>query len=173
MFSPTVFFPVVSRWNDLRTYLFVFLFIAGNLILPQLCHSIPSGGQIFLPIYFFTLIASYKFGVHVGLATAVLSPVLNAVLFGMPPLSVLPVILIKSVLLSLIAAGVSRHYKQVSIFHLVLVVAGYQLLGSGAEWIITGSFSSAAGDFSTGLPGMLIQIVVGWFLLKKMASYEH
>ena len=59
--------------NELKTYLFVFLFVAGNIILPQLCHLIPDGGKMFLPIYFFTLIASYKYGVKVGLMTAVLS----------------------------------------------------------------------------------------------------
>ena len=55
--------------NELKTYLFAFLFVAGNIILPQLCHLIPDGGKMFLPIYFFTLVASYKYGVKVGLMT--------------------------------------------------------------------------------------------------------
>ena len=103
MLSGTFFYPVRSQWSDVRTYFFVWLFATGNLILPQLCHLIPSGGQMFLPIYFFTLVASYKFGLRVRFAKAILSPVLNAFLFGMPPVAVLPIILIKSVLLALIA----------------------------------------------------------------------
>ncbi len=59
---------------SVRTYGFCLLFIAGNILLPQLCHLIPDGGKILLPIYFFTLIAGYKFGLKVGLLTAVLSP---------------------------------------------------------------------------------------------------
>jgi hypothetical protein len=68
-------------FKELRTYLFVALFVLGNLLLPQLCHLIPNGGKILLPIYFFTLIASYKFGIKVGLMTAVLSPIINSILF--------------------------------------------------------------------------------------------
>ena len=62
----------------MRTYLFAFLFIAGNIVLPQLCHMIPQGGLILLPIYFFTLVAAYKFGLRVGLLTALLSPLVNS-----------------------------------------------------------------------------------------------
>ena len=64
-------------WREMRTYMFALLFIAGNIVLPQLCHLFPQGGLILLPIYFFTLIAAYKFGFRVGLLTAVLSPLVN------------------------------------------------------------------------------------------------
>ena len=39
--------------SDSRTYLFTALFVIGNLALPQLCHLVPNGGHILLPIYFF------------------------------------------------------------------------------------------------------------------------
>ena len=71
-------------FGNIKTYLFAFLFIAGNILLPQLCHLIPAGGPTLLPIYFFTLIAAYKYGFRVGLLTALLSPVINHLLFGMP-----------------------------------------------------------------------------------------
>ena len=65
---------IVSQFRQLnlsvvnvRTYLFAVLFVGGNMLLPQLCHLMPDGGKIFLPIYFFTLIVSYKFGFKVGI----------------------------------------------------------------------------------------------------------
>ena len=45
---------------NVNTYLLGFAFVAGNLILPQICHLFPNGGLILLPIFFFTLIAAYK-----------------------------------------------------------------------------------------------------------------
>lgn len=71
-------------YSNARTYLMAALFIAGNMALPQLFHLIPQGGITWLPIYFFTLIGAYKFGWKVGLLTAVLSPIINSLLFGMP-----------------------------------------------------------------------------------------
>lgn len=71
-------------YREAKTYGIALLFVAGNIILPQLFHLIPQGGITWLPIYFFTLIAAYKYGWKVGLLTAVLSPVANALFFGMP-----------------------------------------------------------------------------------------
>ena len=76
-----------------RTYLAAGIFILGNIAVPQLCHLIPNGGLMFLPIYFFTLIGAYKCGWKVGILTAVLSPLVNCALFGMPPVASLPAIL--------------------------------------------------------------------------------
>lgn len=173
MFSTTSFYPLRLQWSDLRTYFFALLFVAGNLILPQLCHLIPSGGQMFLPIYFFTLIVSYKFGIKAGLVTALFSPSLNFVLFGMPPLAVLPVILVKSSLLATIAAYVAHSWKKLSLLHLLLVVLSYQLAGSLIEWGVTQSFAAATADLTIGIPGMTIQVIGGWLLLKKLAGYEQ
>jgi hypothetical protein len=159
----------VTNW---RSYLFAVIFIAGNLITPQLVHGIPRGGLIFLPIYFFTLIAAYKFGLHVGLLTAVLSPLVNNWLFGMPPSFVLPAILIKSCLLAIVASTIAKRYNKVSPWLLLLVVLGYQIPGSIIECITTQSITKGFQDFKIGLPGMLIQIVGGWLILKQMAGYE-
>lgn len=172
MFTASPFYQTALPFSSYRTYTFAFLFVAGNLVLPQLTHFIPSGGLIFLPIYFFTLIGAYKFGITVGLFTAVLSPVVNNLLFGMPPAFVLPAILIKSCLLAVIAGLVAAKSKNISLLHLLAVVLGYQIPGSVAECIITKSLHNALQDFTMGLPGMLIQIFGGYLLLKKMATYE-
>lgn len=87
-------------YNDSKTYLFAGLFILGNQALPQIYHLLPQGGLVWLPIYFFTLIGAYKYGWRVGLFTAILSPLLNSALFGMPMVAFLPAILIKSTLLT-------------------------------------------------------------------------
>lgn len=158
-------------YANIKTYLFASLFVAGNLILPQLCHLVPMGGPMLLPIYFFTLIAAYKYGIHVGLLTAVLSPVINSLLFGMPPLAVLPVILIKSGLLAIAAAYAAKHFKSIALLALVGSVLAYQVIGTLIEWAIVKDFFVAIQDFRIGVPGMLIQMVGGYFVLKALANY--
>lgn len=151
--------------NELKTYLFVLLFVAGNIILPQLCHLIPDGGKMFLPIYFFTLVASYKYGVKVGLMTAVLSPIINSLLFGMPALALLPAILTKSVVLALVASFVANKTHKISIVNLLIVVLTYQCVGTLAEWAMTSSFYVAIQDFRLGIPGMILQLFGTYFLV--------
>ena len=157
-------------FGNAKTYLFAFLFVAGNIILPQLCHLIPMGGPTLLPIYFFTLIAAYKFGFRVGLLTALLSPVLNHLLFAMPAAAVLPAILVKSSLLAIAASLAARHTRNIGLLPLLGVVLAYQVIGTAFEWAFTGSFYLAVQDFHIGLPGMLLQWVGGYALLKAIAK---
>jgi hypothetical protein len=149
-----------------RSLLFAALFVIGNVLLPQLCHLVPQGGLILLPIYFFTLIGAYKYGWQVGLATAILSPLVNSVLFGMPPAASLPGIMVKSVLLALAAAYIARRYQTVSILLLLAVVLLYQVLGSLVESAMLGSLTLGFQDFRIGIPGMLLQIIGGYLLIK-------
>ena len=157
-------------FREIKTYLFVSVFVVGNLVLPQLCHLMPSGGLIWLPIYFFTLIAAYKYGLRVGLLTALLSPVINSVLFGMPPMAVLPVILVKSTLLAIAAAYAARWSGKISILAILAAVLTYQIAGTLVEWAIVQDFFKAIQDFRIGIPGMLLQILGGYALLKAIAK---
>lgn len=158
------------NYSNVKTYLFALLFVAGNIALPQLCHLIPYGGPTLLPIYFFTLVASYKYGFRVGLLTAILSPVINHLLFAMPSETALPVILIKSTLLAGASALAARTLKSVSLLGVLGVVLSYQIIGTAFEWAILGDFHAATQDFRIGIPGMLIQWFGGYALLKAIAK---
>ncbi len=149
------------RFSDRATYIKVLLFIAGNIALPQLCHMFSMGGPTWLPIYFFTLIGAYIYGWRVGLLTALASPVINALLFAMPSSAMLPVILMKSTMLAVIAGAVASRTRRADILTLGAVVLGYQTLGTLGEWIMFGNLAVACQDFRLGIPGMLVQILLG------------
>ena len=155
-------------YNETKTYLLAVVFVVGNVVMPQLFHTIPQGGMIWLPIYFFTLIGAFKYGWKVGLMTAVASPIVNHLLFGMPMLAVLPAILTKSVLLAIGAGFIAHRYQKVSLLAMAGVVAFYQLFGSLAEWAITGSLAAALQDVRLGFPGMLLQVVGGYLFIKYL-----
>lgn len=156
------------QYSDVKTYLMAFVFIAGNIILPQLCHLIPQGGLIFLPIYFFTLIGAYKYGWKVGLLTAMFSPLINSAFFGMPAPAMLPAILLKSITLAIAAGVIANKTKRVTLLCVLAVVLVYQIVGTLGEWAMTGSLSAALQDFCIGVPGMLLQVFGGYLLLRKM-----
>lgn len=151
-----------------KSYLFAALFIAGNVVFPQLCHLYPHGGLIMLPIYFFTLIAAYKYGFKVGLLTAILSPIVNHVFFDMPGAAVLPIILVKSTLLAAAASLIANKVGKVTLLAVTLAVVSYQFLGGLVEWGMTGSFNAALQDIWLGYPGIVLQVLGGYVVLKYM-----
>lgn len=155
-------------YKNVKTYLTALLFIAGNLVLPQLFHLIPQGGTTWLPIYFFTLVGAYKYGWKAGLLTAVASPLLNSWLFGMPMPAVLPAILLKSVILAIAAGYAARRFRKITLPLLLAVVLTYQILGTLGEWAMTGNFYDAVQDFRIGIPGMLLQIAGGYAVIRYL-----
>lgn len=155
-------------YRDSRAYMAAALFVAGNIVLPQLCHLVPQGGLVWLPIYFFTLVAAYKFGLTAGLLTAVASPVANSLLFGMPAAVMLPIILVKSVLLALAASFIASKARGVALWAVALAVVAYQAVGTMAEWGMSGSLATALQDICLGWPGILVQIFGGYAVMKYL-----
>ncbi|MFR9620412.1 MAG: ECF transporter S component [Rikenellaceae bacterium] len=154
--------------SDSKSYMLTAAFVVGNILLPQLCHLIPQGGLILLPIYFFTLIGAYKYGWRVGLLTAVFSPIVNYLLFGMPALGVLPLILAKSIVLAFVAGFAANRLRRLPLIAvLAATVVAYQLLGSLVEWAMVGDLYTALQDLRLGVAGMLIQVVGGSLLIGR------
>ena len=154
------------EYKNAKTYGLVALFVAGNILLPQLCHLVPQGGIRWLPISFFTLIAAYKYGWRVGLLTAIASPLVNSALFGMPAAAMLPGILLKSVLLAGAAGFTAWYFQKVSLLLVALVVLFYQMVGVLGEWGLTGDFHLAVQDLRIGIPGILLQVFGGWGVIR-------
>lgn len=152
-------------YNEVKTYWMALIFVAGNILLPQLCHLVPQGGATWLPIYFFTLVGAYKYGWRVGLLTAIASPLVNSLLFGMPAVAVLPAILMKSTLLAIAAGLMAQCSQKVTLLSLLGVILAYQVLGTMGEWALTGSLYLALQDFRMGVPGMTLQLFGGYLVL--------
>ena len=169
--------------GSLKTYLLAAAFVIGNIALPQLCHLIPQGGLILLPIYFFTLIAAYKYGFTVGLLTAVLSPLVNNLLFGMPASGMLPIILVKSTFLALAAAYIAKKTQKVSLLTVTMAVVAYQAVGMLVEWAMTGSLQAALQDIgcpsghlaglSRHLPADCRRLADSPLCLERLIHFRH
>lgn len=156
------------NFRQAKTYRIAALFALGNILLPQLCHAVHMGGPTWLPIYFFTLVGAYKYGWRAGLLTAVASPAVNALLFGMPAAAALPAILFKSVVLALAAGWTASRFRRASLLLLAGVVATYQAVGTLGEWALVGDLHAAMQDFRIGLPGMLLQVFGGWAVINLL-----
>ena len=160
-------------FTQVKTYFVAVVLITGNILLPLVCHWIPQGGKIFLPIYFFTLLGAYKYGLKPGLLIAVLSPVINHLFTGMPPAPMLPVILVKSILLAVAAAYVAKRFGKVSLLLLIGIVLFYQITGTFFEWALEGSLFIALQDFRLAVPGMLVQVFGVYGIMKLMTRYGY
>lgn len=90
------------------------------------------------------------------------------VLYTLSVAGMLSAILIKSVLLALAAAYAAKKAGKISLWAILAAVAAYQIVGSLAEWGLTGSLAAALQDLRIGLPGIAVQILGGYAVLKAL-----
>lgn len=147
-----------------KTYSWSAVFIAANIALPHLFHLIPGGGVMFLPIYFFTIIGAMRYGVQLGLLTAIMTPIVGNLIFGAPASAMIPDMLFKGAVLAVVGAAVSRRFGTSLTCCAAVVIAAFALVGL-IEWPVMGA-AYAFQDFVTGLPGMAMMIL-GAFLTSK------
>lgn len=156
------------NYDEAKTYMWAAVFMACNLVLPQVFHLIPQGGIIFAPLSLVILAGAYKFGWKTGLLAAVLSPSVNHLLTGMPATEVLPVMTFKLVVLALVAGLAAQHFKTVSLLLLVGVVLVSMAIGCVGELVLTGGIDATIADFTVGWPGLLLQVFGAWLILKYL-----
>jgi hypothetical protein len=142
-----------------RTYLWAGIFVAGNVLLPQLCHAVGMGGQILLPILLFTLVAAARYGLACGLMTAVLSPLVSSLLFGMPTGIMLPILMVKSLVLAAAVGTLVYRVGQLKLWHGIVAIALYQIVGFGFTAALTGSMEAAWTAVAVSWPAMILQVI--------------
>ena len=73
-------------------------------------------------------------------------------------------------LLAISAGMAANYFKRISIGILALVVLSYQVVGTLFEWALIGDFLVAVQDFRIGIPGMLLQIIGGYLLIRYIRT---
>ena len=156
------------NYDEAKTYLWAMVFVACNLVLPQVFHLIPQGGIIFSPLSLVILAGAYKFGWKTGLLAALLSPLVNHLLTGMPATAVMPVMMLKLAVLALVAGFTAQHFKTVSLPLIIGVVLVSLAIGCLGELLLTGGINATIADFTIGWPGLLLQVFGAWLILTKV-----
>jgi hypothetical protein len=150
--------------GDGRLYLATAALVLGNVLLPYAVHQIPDAGRSLLPIFFFTLIAGWRFGIQAGLLTGVLSPLANHFLTGMPPAPALQALMLQSALLAGLATVVAARSRQLTLGALALVVLLHQALILLPQFLQAGA-RPALATLEFRIPGLLLQVFGGFALL--------
>ena len=154
--------------DEARTYLWALIFVGANLLLPQVFHLVPQGDIIFSPLSLVIMACAYKLGWRVGLLAALASPLVNHLITGMPAMSVLPVMTLKLAVLALVAGFTAQHFRRATIPLLIGVVLLTELLGGLGELALMGGIDATIQDFTVGWPGMSLQIVGTYLIVKYL-----
>lgn len=146
--------------------------VAATVAIPFAVHLVPGGssiGSAILPIFWAPLLAIVFFGPVPAVTAALLAPVLNHLITGMPPAFVVTPLTVELALfvgLLLLAARsprLSRTPLLAPFAYLVArVVAALVLLLVGVS---SGTFGSVFTGLGSALPGLISLFVINWLAL--------
>jgi len=153
------------------------LFIALGILIPMVFHFFgQAAGQMFLPMHIPVLLAGFfllpGYAAIVGLVT----PLLSSVLTGMPPLYPMAPLMAVELCVYGLAASLAYRWlagkdmKKVAaiIISLIIAMAAGRVAAGLGVWVLAGLFGAQmpspivyiSGGIVTGLPGIVIQIVL-------------
>jgi len=144
------------------------LFLALGVIVPQVFHILgPTAGRAFLPMHIPVMFAGFFVGPVIGLITGVLAPVLSFLITGMPLIPTLYFMIIELGAYGLSAGITFRKYKLNIYISLIISMLFGRLIYGLALLIAVNllgisslSNMSVIGATVTGLPGLIIQLVI-------------
>ncbi len=153
--------------NNTRKTIISGLFLALALLLPYIFHIIGVSGKIFLPMHIPVLLCGFILGPKYGLIIGIITPILNSLLTGMPP--IYPTAISMSLELAtygLVSGFLYKNKKMSSIISLIIAM----LLGRGVSGIasyvlislIGGKYTLnifMMGAFVTAIWGIIIQLM--------------
>ncbi len=156
------------------------LFIALGLILPFAFHRIGMGGPIFLPMHIPVLLCGFILGERYGAIVGFITPFLNSVLTGMPPIYPIAV----AMALELTAYGFITGYlykkKNVNLIisliismligRLISGIANYILLSMAGKPYALKMFITAS--FVKPIWGIIIQLILIPIVVKTVEKYQ-
>lgn len=157
---------------DYKTYVISGIFVVLAVLTPLIIHSVGGSGQAWLPLYFFILVGSYKFGSASGLVTTIGSIGTSYLLTQMPPTPILYLVVLKGLILTLFAGYMGKEQK-LSLLRIVEIVLMYQVISAGIIFVLSGKVSLALMDIQMGYPGLLVQVVGGFFVLQLMRRFQY
>lgn len=166
-----------------RQVVFTALFAALGVILPQMFHVFGGiSGKIFLPMHIPVLLAGFICGPISGLLVGFVSVLISHVFTGMPPVPTLFFMIVELPIYGLAAGLLYRQFRLNVVLSLIaamlagrLVVGLMIMVATQLIGITLPPFMNVIGMTMTGLPGIVLQLVVipSTMLILKKVGLQH
>lgn len=155
------------------------LLLAIGIIVPMIFHSTGIAGTVFLPMHIPVLIGGFLLPPYLALLLGMLTPLINSLVIGMPPLYPIGIIMIFELgVYGLIASLLYRRLSVPSIISLIVSMIAGRIMVGLVVFILATFFAVQLdpilfiiGGVTTGIPGIIIQIILIPSLIHGIVKY--
>ncbi len=169
----------MNERNNTKRLVIAGLLLAIGIIVPTIFHTTGLPGTTFLPMHIPVLIGGFLLPPHLAALLGMLTPVLNFLITGMPVLFPMVVIMIFELgTYGFVASILYRKLKIPSIISLIFSMIVGRIMVGVVVFILAAFFSIQLdpmtfiiGGVTTGLPGVIIQLVLIPTLIYSIVKY--
>ena len=155
------------------------LLLAIGIIIPMIFHSTGIAGTVFLPMHIPVLIGGFLLPPYLALLLGMLTPLINSLVTGMPPLFPMAIIMIFELgIYGFVASIMYRRLKIPSIISLIISMIAGRIMAGLVVFILAAFFGLqmdpilfVIGGVTTGIPGIIIQIILIPSLIHGIVRY--
>lgn len=158
----------MKKMSSVKKSIITAVCLALCVVLPLSFYAFPNGGLIYCPLHIPILLCGLVCGWPYGLLCGIAGPLFSAVISGMPPAALLPVLMLECAAYGAVSGMLMRlvHTKKVYpdlYISLLSAMLGGRIVSGAANALIfaRGSYSMAAwiaGSFVVSLPGIIVQL---------------
>lgn len=165
--------------NHVRNLVIAGLLLAIGLIIPYIFHSSGIAGTIFLPMHIPVLIGGFLLPPQFALLLGILTPLINSLITGMPNLFPIGIIMAFELgTYGLLASLLYIKLKFPTVIALILSMIGGRIMVGLVVFVLAIFFAIplepityVIGAITTGIPGIVIQLVLIPILIHCIARY--
>lgn len=155
------------------------LLLAVGIIIPTIFHTAGIAGNVFLPMHISVLIGGFLLPPHLALLLGMLTPLLNSLITGMPQLFPMATIMVFELgFYGLIASLLYRKLRLPSMFSLIISMIVGRIIAGLTVFVLAAFFAIPLdpmtfikGGIITGLPGIIIQLILIPTLIHSIVRY--
>lgn len=165
--------------NNTKRLIIAGLLLAIGVIIPTIFHTTGIPGNIFLPMHVPVLIGGFLLPPYLALLLGMLTPILNSLITGMPPLFPMAVIMVFELgIYGLVASILYRKLELPSVVALIISMIAGRIMAGLVVFILAAFFAIemdpmtfVIGGVTTGIPGIIIQLVLVPSLVYSIVRY--
>lgn len=169
----------MNERNYVKRLVIAGLLLAMGIIIPMIFHTTGIAGTIFLPMHIPVLLGGFLLPPVLALLLGMLTPLLNSLITQMPPLFPMAVIMIFELgIYGLVASVLYRKLRLPSILALIISMIAGRIMGGVVVFVLAAFFAIQMdpmvfiiGGITTGLPGIIIQLVLVPTLIYSIVRY--
>lgn len=159
---------IMKKGFSTRDLILAGVLLALGIVIPMIFHTVGIMGTVFLPMHIPVLIGGLLISPVLALLLGIITPLLNSVLTGMPPMFPMAAIMMFELGVYGLAASLATRNLKLSTMPSLIISMIVGRLAAGVTVFVLSSYFGVQmdaimfvkGGIITGLPGMAIQLIL-------------